>query len=176
MTDPARDDNGPAPSGWIARCAPLVPAGGAVLDIAAGSGRHSRLFVARGHPVTALDKDVSRLPDLPGLDRIEADLEDGSPWPVPDRTFAGVVVANYLHRPLFPVLLDSVAPGGTLIYETFALGNEKYGRPSNPDFLLQEGELLQRLSGRMTGVAFEQGYMQRVVAVRGGPAVIPPRG
>jgi SAM-dependent methyltransferase len=113
-----------------------------VLDLACGSGRHGRLFSDRGHPVVFLDQDVDSLADLeakPGVEIICADLENDSPWPLADRRFAAVVVTNYLHRPLFPDILAAVAPGGWLLYETFAAGNEKYGRPSNPDFLLDIG-------------------------------------
>lgn len=130
-----------APSRWIARFADLVPAGGTVLDLAAGGGRHARLFLARGHDVVAVDRDIGRLAPAPGLTTIEADLEAG-PWPLGERTFGGVVVTNYLHRPLLPRLTAAMAPGGALLYETFAAGNERFGRPSNPDFLLRPGELL----------------------------------
>jgi SAM-dependent methyltransferase len=119
----------------------LVRAGGTVLDLAAGSGRHVRYFKGLGYQVTALDRDVS---GLQGLDAeiIAADLEDGSPWPLGARTFDGIVVTNYLHRPLLPHLASALAEGGVLIYETFGVGNERFGKPSNPDFLLRPGELL----------------------------------
>ena len=130
------------PSPWVARFAPLVPAGGAVLDVAAGAGRHTYMFLARGHPVVAVDRDTSRLIPQPTLTIMNADLESG-PWPLGTRRFAGVVVTNYLHRPLFPAIAGAVADGGALIYETFAQGNERFGKPSNPDFLLRPGELLE---------------------------------
>jgi SAM-dependent methyltransferase len=122
----------------------LVAPGGRVLDLAAGGGRHARYFKDLGYQVTALDRDISRLQDFAGRDVeiIAADLEDGSPWPLSGRTFDGIVVTNYLHRPLFPHLATALAPGGVLIYETFGIGNERFGRPSNPDFLLRPGELL----------------------------------
>ena len=106
------------PSAWVERFAALVPSGAAVLDVACGSGRHSRLFVAAGHAVTAVDKDISKFGrgmEAANLELVEADLEDGSPWPLPGRTFGGIVVTNYLHRPLFPVLLESLDAGGVLI-------------------------------------------------------------
>jgi SAM-dependent methyltransferase len=133
------------PSSWIARHASLIPTPGPVLDLAAGSGRHTRYFKGLGHSVVAVDRDVSRLGDLAGDAQIEviaADLEGGAPWPLGERRFAGIVVTNYLHRPLFPRIAAALQPGGVLLYETFGIGNEKFGRPNNPDFLLQPGELL----------------------------------
>ena len=150
----------PFPSGWIARFAHLAGANCAVLDVAAGSGRHCRLFLSRGCRVTAIDKDVTRLADLDASANIEvlqADLEEEL-WPVPGRLFDLVVVANYLHRPLFPHLQKSLAPGGALIYETFAIGNERYGRPRNPNFLLQPGELLEVFGTTLQVVAYQHGY------------------
>ena len=167
-TNPFRTDV----SAWIARFAPLVRQGGPVLDLACGGGRHSRLFLDRGHPVTALDRDMAQAQLNQGAELVEADLENGSPWPLADRRFAGVVVTNYLWRPLFPRILDSLETGGVLIYETFALGNEAYGRPRNPDHLLDRGELL-RLTHGLTVVAFEDGIedgrkvVQRICALNG---------
>lgn len=146
------------PSPWVVRFASRVPAAGPVLDLACGGGRHARLFLARGHPVTAVDIDVSGLADLaaePGLDILQADLEDGRPFPLAGRRFAGVVVANYLYRPLLPALVAAVAPGGALIYETFAKGNERIGRPRNPAHLLDPGELLEAVRGRLRVIAYE---------------------
>ena len=157
-TAPARPHSPSRPSAWVRRFAPLVPAAGAVLDLAFGGGRHSRLFLAAGHPVTAVDSAVSGLADLAGregLEIVEADLEDGRPFPLAGRSFAGVVVTNYLHRPLLPALVEAVASGGLLIYETFARGNERFGRPSNPDFLLAPGELLDAVRGRLRVLAYE---------------------
>ena len=148
----------PAPSAWVARFAGLVPTGGPLLDLACGGGRHASLFLERGHPVTALDRDLSGLGDLigrPGLEAIEADLEAGRGFPLAGRRFAGVVVTNYLHRPLLPALVAAVAPGGCLIYETFARGNERFGKPSNPDFLLAPGELLEAVRGQLRVLAYE---------------------
>ena len=145
------------PSAWVARFAGCVPAGGTVLDLACGGGRHTALFLDRGHPVVALDRDVSGLADLDraGLEAVEADLEDGGPFPLAGRRFAGVVATNYLYRPILPDLVAAVAPGGVLIYETFARGNERFGKPSNPDFLLAPGELLEAVRGHLRVRAYE---------------------
>jgi SAM-dependent methyltransferase len=159
----------------VVRWADRVAAGGRVLDVACGKGRHARYFSKRGHLVEAVDRDPAALASLGGIAGIHtrcADLENG-PWPYPDERFAGIVVANYLHRPLFPCLLASLAPDGVLIYETFAAGNERYGRPSNPAFLLNPGELLDILHGRLRVVAYEDlavadprpAVVQRICAV-----------
>jgi SAM-dependent methyltransferase len=163
------------PSPWIIRFAGLVPAGGTVLDVAAGSGRHSKLFALLGHPVVAIDRDTAGLAGLgDGAEIIAADLEAGGPWPLGGRRFAGVVVTNYLHRPLFASIIAAVAPGGALLYETFAVGNERFGKPSNPDFLLRPGELLEAVRGHLRVVTYEdvqvdtpkQAMVQRIAAVR----------
>lgn len=162
------------PSAWLVRYAHLVPRGGLVLDLAAGAGRHSLLFADRGHPVVAVDRDTTALTPRPGLEIIAADLE-GGPWPLGERRFAGIVVTNYLHRPLLPRLVAAVAEGGVLLYETFAVGNERLGRPSNPDFLLRPGELLDAVRGTLTVIAYEAGevdrpkraIVQRICAQRG---------
>ncbi|MBY0319330.1 MAG: class I SAM-dependent methyltransferase [Reyranella sp.] len=143
------------PSPWIVQWAGLVAADATVLDVAAGGGRHTRFFAQRGHKVTALDRDVSALSAGPTIEIVQADLENGSPWPLPGRRFGAVVVTNYLHRPLFPALLDALMPGGVLLYETFMEGNERFGRPSNPEFLLKDGELLEIVHGRFSVVAYE---------------------
>lgn len=146
------------------RFAPLVPAGAPVLDLAAGGGRHARLFLARGHRVSALDRDVSGLEDLRtvrGCEIVQAGLEDGSPWPLAGRRFGAVVVTNYLWRPLFASIIAAVDEGGVLLYETFALGNEAYGPPRNPIFLLQPGELLEAAQGELQIVAYEHGFSER---------------
>jgi SAM-dependent methyltransferase len=158
-----------APSAWVTRWAPLIPPG-AVLDVASGSGRHARFLASLGYRVTAVDRDPQT---IPGVRFLRADLEDGSPWPLPGERFQGIVVANYLHRPLFPVLEDALAPGGVLICETFMLGNERYGKPANPAHLLRPGELWQAFSS-LHLIAFEQGHaaqpkpamVQRLCAVR----------
>jgi histidinol phosphatase-like enzyme (inositol monophosphatase family) len=159
-----------APSDWIVRHARLVPVGGTVLDVAAGRGRHVRLFLERGHPVVAVDRDPQGLDARPGLEVVRADLEDGSPWPLGARRFAGIVVTSYLHRPLLPLLVDRLEPGGVLLYETFARGHERIGHPTNPDFLLEPGELLRAVGG-LRVVAFEDvtlpdRVVQRIAAVR----------
>jgi SAM-dependent methyltransferase len=166
-------------SAWVRRFAPLVPPGGAVLDIACGGGRHLRLFAEARHPVTGIDRDLGGVADLAGqagVDLVQADLEDGSPWPLPpERRFDAVIVTNYLHRPLLPVLADLLNPGGVLIYETFARGNERFGRPSSPAFLPDPGELLEVARRGLQVVAFEQGeiempkkaVVQRLCAVSG---------
>ena len=167
----------PAPSPWQLRWAHLLPAGGRVLDLACGRGRHLRWLADRGFQVTGIDRDAAALAasqDLADAGRAEliaADVEN-SPWPCPGRQFDAVVVANYLWRPLWPQLLASLAPGAVLVYETFAAGNETVGKPSRPDFLLQPGELLARCAGLHT-VAYEDGFLdapprfvQRVVALQ----------
>lgn len=165
-------------SPWVARFALLVRPQGSVLDVACGGGRHCRHFLARGHAVTGIDTTIAAI-QAEGVELIAADLEDGSPWPLPGRRFDAVVVTNYLWRPLFPALLGALAEGGVLIYETFAQGNEAYGRPRNPDFLLARGELL-RIAAGLSVVAFEDGVVedraviQRLCAVNGpGPHALP---
>jgi len=145
------------PSAWVCRFAPLAPTGGRVLDLACGGGRHARLFAGLGHPVDAVDRDeaaLASLRDVAGVRVHVADLE-GGPWPFGGERFGGVVVTNYLHRPLLPLLVAAVEPGGVLIYETFAVGNERFGRPSNPAFLLQPGELLEAVRGELRVLAYE---------------------
>ncbi|MEO6623917.1 MAG: class I SAM-dependent methyltransferase [Burkholderiaceae bacterium] len=169
-----------AVSAWVRRWSHLVPPAGAVLDLACGRGRHARWFAQRGHPVTGVDQSaeaLGALADLRDAGQVEcvlADLENAD-WPLTrenaPRQFAGVVVTNYLWRALWPHILASVAPGGVLIYETFASGNETVGKPSRPDFLLQPGELWQRCAD-LRVVAYEEGfepdparYVQRIAAV-----------
>ena len=142
-------------SPWITAWTGLVSPGAAVLDVAAGNGRHTRFFAARGHRVTAVDRDVSGLVAAADIEVVAADLEDGSPWPLAGRQFGAVIVTNYLHRPLFPHLFAALDPGGVLLYETFMAGNERFGKPSRPDFLLQDGELLERVRGHFSVVAYE---------------------
>jgi SAM-dependent methyltransferase len=133
----------------------LVPAGSSVLDVAAGGGRHARFFTERGHKVSAIDRDAALLAELPNVEAVQANLEDDSPWPLPGRRFGAVVVTNYLHRPLMSTLLDAIEPGGVLIYETFMVGNERFGKPSRPAFLLNDGELLDLVRGKFSVVAYE---------------------
>jgi SAM-dependent methyltransferase len=156
---PAAPTSGGAPSPWIARHAHRVPAGGTVLDLACGGGRHTRFFLDRGHPVVAVDRDPSQLGDLagaPGLEVVAADLEEG-PWPLGDRRFDAIVASNYLWRPLLPRLLAALAPGGVLLYDTFAQGQERFGKPTNPDFLLRPNELLAAFGADLTVLAYEHG-------------------
>lgn len=165
-----------SPSTWVQRWSHLVPAGGSVLDVACGAGRHLRWFAGRGHPVTGVDRDPAAVAATAGVGRVvQADIENG-PWPFAGQRFEAVVVTNYLWRALLPVIVDSVADGGALIYETFATGNETVGKPSRPDFLLRPGELLQASAG-LHVVAYENGFLeaperfvQRIVAVRKPPA------
>ena len=172
-----------APSPWVVRWSHLAAPGAGVLDIACGGGRHLAWFDQRGHRVTGIDRDTTAArARLPGAELITADIEAG-PWPLTPaggdpavRQFGLVVVTNYLWRALWPHILDSVAPGGVLIYETFAAGNETVGRPSRPDFLLQPGELL-RVCADWHVVAYENGtlaaparFVQRIAAVRKGDA------
>jgi len=141
-----------APSAWVVRWAPLITHG-TVLDVACGEGRHAKFFLAQGIQVVAVDREPQ---SIPGARFVQADLEGGNPWPFPGERFEGIVVANYLHRPLYPMLLEALAPGGILIYETFMAGNERFGKPSNPEFLLRPGELLEAFR-TLRIVAFEQG-------------------
>ncbi|MDP2325282.1 MAG: methyltransferase domain-containing protein [Gammaproteobacteria bacterium] len=173
------------PSAWVTRFAGLVPAGGGVLDLACGDGRHTRLLASRGHPVTAVDIDIRGVADLtgePDIEILQTDLESGS-WPFAPASFAGIVITNYLHRPHFKVLPVSLQPGGLLIIDTFAAGNERLGRPRNPDFLLAPGELLSAFAQTLQVVAYEHGMervprpavRQRLVAVRQAePVELPP--
>ena len=173
-----------SPSAWIRRFLPLVPAGGLVLDLAAGGGRHVRLLCETGYRVVAADRDVAALRAAFGGDSrceiVEQDLEDSGPWRLGEG-YDGIVVANYLWRPLLPALAAALAPRGVLLYETFMVGNERFGKPSNPDFLLRPGELLAAYLGRLEIVAFEQGaiavprpaMIQRVAAVNGAVGVLP---
>ncbi len=152
------------PSEWVVGWAHLIPQGGCVLDLACGHGRHARYLASCGHAVVACDRDASALASLQGAQRVEAvqaDLEDGSPWPFGAGQFDGIVVTNYLHRPLFGAIAASLSAGGVLIYETFALGNERFGKPSNPQFLLQKDELLEVFGRDLVVAGFEQGRIER---------------
>ncbi len=171
------------PSAWVCRFAPLIAADGTVLDLACGNGRHALFLEDSGRSVVAVDRDAGALAGLAGhagIRVVQADLE-GDAWPCGAQRFAGIVVANYLHRPLFPRLAEALAEGGVLIYETFMLGNERFGRPSTPDFLLRPGELLSAFGSVLQVVAFEQGevarpqpaMVQRLCAARGGPLRLP---
>lgn len=148
-------------SEWVCRWVPQIPPGALVLDLACGSGRHTRLLARMGFSVRAVDRDasaVASLCELPGVESLIADLEH-APWPYSGQCFGGIVVTNYLHRPLLPILVDSLEPGGVLIYETFAVGNERFGRPTNRAFLLHTGELLDAVAGRLRIIAYEDRYV-----------------
>ncbi|MFM9941987.1 MAG: class I SAM-dependent methyltransferase [Hyphomicrobiaceae bacterium] len=159
---------------------PLVARGGDVLDVACGSGRHLRHGLSSGYRMIGIDRDLSRICARgaeTGLELIAADLEDGSSWPLGNRRFAGVIVTNYLWRPLLPTILAAAAPHGVVIYETFAAGNERFGRPKNPDFLLRPGELIDIVRPALAIIAYEHVHLtgpdrivQRIAAVaRGHP-------
>ena len=164
-----------APSAWVQRWTHLIPPHATALDLACGAGRHMRWLQAQGLQVTGVDRSPEAIAACVGLgELICADIENG-PWPLPGRQFGAVVVTNYLWRPLLPTVLASLAPGGVLIYETFAQGHETVGRPSRADFLLRPGELLQAF-GTLRTVAYEDGYLenparfvQRIAAVRETP-------
>lgn len=172
------------PSAWLLRWQHLLREGGSVLDLACGSGRHVHWLAARGHRVTALDRDAQALAALQGVaaETVCADIEAG-PWPLPGRQFDTVLVTNYLWRPLLPQVLASLAPGGVLLYETFANGQQHIGRPARPEFLLQPGELLRAFEG-LRVVAYEDGHetrpapgrcVQRLLALQqpcGGPPAL----
>jgi len=149
-------------SAWVARWAPLIPSGPA-LDLACGSGRHARLLASLGHAVTAIDRDAQALAAASGqgITTLLHDLEaPGAAWPIAPGSLAGIVVTNYLHRPLFGSIAAALAPDGVLIYETFARGNEVFGKPSNPAFLLNPGELLELAAlGGLQVLAYEDGVI-----------------
>jgi SAM-dependent methyltransferase len=167
----------------VQRWARLIAPGGKVLDVACGSGRHMRWLAAQGFRMTGVDRDAAVLEGLDAEGRtVQADIENG-PWPLAGERFDGVVVTNYLWRPLMPTLVAALAEGGVLIHETFALGHEAYGKPSNPAFLLRPGELLAHCR-ELQVVAYEDGVLddpprriQRIVARRGGggQALLEPR-
>lgn len=179
------EHNTQAPSDWVRRWGHLIPdrpGGARVLDLACGHGRHSRWLMRQGHQVTAVDRDAEALAGLadlaPWVRTLQADLEN-APWPLAGREFEAVVVTNYLWRPLLAQILASLAPGGLLLYETFADGNASVGRPARPEFLLQPGELLRRCAG-LRVVAYEDGflnhperYVQRIAAVNAALPVTP---
>jgi SAM-dependent methyltransferase len=172
------------PSAWVRRFLPLIRPGGLVLDLAAGSGRHTRLLLDTGFHVRAVDRDTRALPPLAGprCEILEIDLESGAPWPL-GGGYDGIVVANYLHRPLLPAIAAALATGGAVIYETFAAGNERLRAPRNPDFLLRPGELL-RTFANLAIIAFEQGevahpspaFVQRIAAIAGAGGRLPQEG
>jgi SAM-dependent methyltransferase len=177
------------PSEWVLRFGLEAPSHGRVLDLACGTGRHTRLFLDLGHPVLAVDQDTSWLADIAGsqgLTIIEADLEaaeNSPPLGIAKAQFDVVVVTNYLHRPLLGWIAGAVSPGGILVYETFAVGNEHFGHPRNPDFLLKSGELLKSVKGVLRVIAYEHGIVeragkkvvvQRIAAMNLEPSAPPP--
>jgi SAM-dependent methyltransferase len=188
MKDAVSSHGGTAPSEWIVRWSHLCAPGATVLDVACGRGRHMRWFAGRGHAVTGVDRDPEAAREAGAFGQVlTADIE-GGPWPFAGRGFGAVVVTNYLWRPRLADIVAAVAPGGVLLYETFAAGNETVGKPSRPDFLLQPGELLAACRG-LRVVAYEDGFLdaparfvQRVAAVReaadasGAPARHPLQG
>lgn len=169
-----------APSDWVRRWSPLAPPGSTALDVACGAGRHLRWMHERGHPTVGVDRSADAVAASAPWGEIHcADIEEG-PWPFAGRQFGAVIVTNYLWRPLLGTLVQSVAPGGVLIYETFARGNETVGRPARPEFLLQPGELLAACAA-MRVVAYEDGFLdaparfvQRIAAVRETPGASVP--
>ncbi len=175
-----RGSSAPA-SAWVKRFVPLIRRRGRVLDLAAGSGRHTRLLFEGGFAVCAVDRDISVLLPLSGTgcEVRQIDLETGDAWPL-GTGYDGIVVTNYLHRPLLPAIAQALAAGGVLIYETFARGNERFGHPRNPDFLLRPGELLDAFA-MLTVIAFEQGevsiprpaVIQRIAALAGPLGCLP---
>lgn len=167
----------PPPANWVVKHGGVIPPGGTVLDVACGPGRHGRFFRSLGHPVVFLDRDITQVADMASIDDVEIvaqDLEGGRPWPLTGRQFAGVIVVNYLYRPILPALVAAVQPGGALIYETFAVGNEAYGHPTNPDYLLHREELLIAVRPELVVMAYEDveeteprpTVRQRILAVR----------
>ena len=165
------------PSEWVVRHAHRIPSGAPVLDLACGAGRHARYLLGLGFWVTAVDRELGGVADLaghPDLESIQADLEEDGPFRLAGREFGGVVVTNYLHRPILPSVVSAVRPGGVLIYETYARGQERYGRPTRPEFLLEPGELLDAVHGRLRVTAYEElvipgpppRAVQRIVALR----------
>ncbi len=143
------------PSAWVRRWAAWIRPGGAVLDVACGTGRHARFLAQLGFEVDAVDRDAALFDQPPpNVTLLQADLE-AAPWPYDGRRFDAIVVTNYLHRPLLPTIVGSLERGGLLVYETFAAGNERFGKPSNPAFLLQPGELLDAVRGKLRVIAYE---------------------
>ena len=177
--------NADPPSAWVARWTAHLAAGSSVLDVACGTGRHSQLLAKRGYKVTAVDRDsvaAQVLANEPNVEFVQADLE-ASDWPFGNRAFNAIVVTNYLHRPLFAALKRALAPGGLLVYETFAVGNAEFGRPSNPEYLLRPRELLDAFGTDLRVLGFEDGFteqprraMLQRIALRNSKvrAVLPP--
>jgi len=152
----------PAPSEWVKRHAHRFPAQGRVLDVAAGSGRNARWLAEQGLQVSAIDRDATAMDTLSqyGIHAQVHDLEAAA-WPFPAESFDAIIVCRYLYRPIFPYLIYSLNWHGVLIVETFMQGQESYGRPSNPDFLLRPGELEEWFANQMQVISFEQGLLQQ---------------
>jgi len=166
-----------SPSSWVIQFVSRIQKGGEILDIACGRGRNTRFFLDHGHSVVAVDRNLERLGELcnhPKVSAMEVDLEGTQPWPFQKSRFAGIVVTNYLYRPLFPRFIESLDDNGVLIYETFAKGNERFGHPRNPDYLLEDGELLQRFGPSLYIISYEQlelgepnpAVLQRIAAIK----------
>ena len=136
------------PAGWVLDNADLLRPGMRVLDVAAGRGRHALLFAAAGWPVTAIDRDGPRMAALAAVAArlgwpLTTEVRDLEAGDVDLGTSACdlIVVTHYLHRPLMPAIVRALAPGGLLVYETFTTAQAARGKPTNPDYLLQSGEL-----------------------------------
>ena len=177
------------PSPWVIRFLDVIAPSGRVLDLACGQGRHLALGLGSGRRMVGVDRDIAAARQLgaeadlnqPRLELHEIDLEDGRPFPFAPGSFDGVIVTNYLWRPILPALVAAVAPAGMLIYETFGQGNEAFGRPRNPDFLLRPGELLETVAGKLQVLAYEHlrleaptRIVQRIAAVGPAYASRPP--
>jgi SAM-dependent methyltransferase len=157
-----RTDLAEAPSDWLMKHAQHIKPSGHVLDVAAGRGRNARWLAQQGFKVEAVDRDRQTLESMKGVGNINlrvADIENDG-WPYIGQNFDAIVVCRYLYRPLFPALCENLAPDGVLIYETFMQGHEAYGRPNNPDFLLQPDELLHVFQHELDVIAFEQGVWE----------------
>ena len=164
-------------SPWVREHYKYVKEGGLVLDLACGNGRHGKFLMEKGFKVVFLDLDISQLTGVCNKlvnQIIQHNLEDGSSWPFAPEMFDAVVVTNYLHRPIFKKLISVISCDGLLIYETFAKGNEAFGKPSNPNFLLNPEELIELVRPKMRVTSFHEGYsndgrnaiMQKIVAMK----------
>jgi len=151
------------PSSWVIKYANYVPKNSKVLDLACGMGRHTQLFMGRGCHVTAVDIDTQGLQEFansPNCQIVEMDIEQSEDWLL-SQDFNCIVVTNYLHRPIMKHLANALAPEGILIYQTFMSGNEKFGKPSNPDFLLKKDELMETFEDELEVIAFSQGLTSK---------------
>lgn len=148
-----------APCVWFVNHTQLVLPASRLLDLACGHGRHARFFAERGACVTAVDRDAAALQSLATTQNVIAECRDieGDAWPYLQDSFDVIIVCNYLWRPTFASVLAAIKPGGVLLYETFMDGNERYGKPSRPDFLLRSNELLTLTRNTFRIVAYEEG-------------------